>query len=123
MSVEKIGEWKGSSRLGDIEFSIAMEMDPTMPREVHWGVSGPRGVSAEGLIEVDQFLRFSFSNGLLHLSPLALCIAKCVATSVMGPILDCIGTPNYIDCLKSKGISLAGNTAVCIADCISVHVP
>lgn len=121
MALFKLCEVNATSSAGDIELTIEGDDDPKGPRHIHWKVGGDKKVTSEGDIVVEKNFNTNINFVIHPSSALGLCIAKCVATSVLGPVLDCVGSPDYLKCLKSKGISISGHVAICIAECIMLH--
>lgn len=60
-------------------------------------------------------------HSAVHLDPFLACVLACVGSSIIDAVTECLkhskGARDLLNCLKGKGITLAGNVAKCIANC------
>ena len=53
--------------------------------------------------------------------PLTLCLLKCAGKALLGPLIECFNKDigKYLECLRSKGLSIAIDVVACSAECVA----
>jgi hypothetical protein len=77
------------------------------------------GVSAE-IKAIATFATQSINLTFNSIDPQSLCLIGCAGKALIKPLIDCFNTDvnKYIDCLKSKGLSIAVEIAECAIGCL-----
>ena len=98
---------------------------------VEWQLSRVGGTAAgkvtfQANLNADDPGILSFGLPLPHVTKLEACLFACVAKSLVGPLIECIGQHkadiNKVkDCLRAKGLGLTASAAACAVDCALKH--
>ena len=63
-----------------------------------------------------------FTTTFSATDPLPVCISICAAKVIIEPLAKCFDTDifKYLDCLKSKGITIAFDVIKCVIECYGI---
>lgn len=97
---------------------------------IDWTLSHPNAGTLDGKVTND-FSNPASNQFTVHiptgLTGLALCLAGCVAKSVIGPLIECLSASHdpkkVLDCLKNKGISIGSSALACALGCLASSTP
>jgi hypothetical protein len=97
---------------------------------IDWTVSPPNAGTLSGNVTAD-LSNPAINQFSIHIptgvTGLALCLAGCVAKSVIGPLIECLSASRdpqkVLDCLKSKGISIGSSAIACALGCLATYTP